>query len=369
MTTSIAPDALFASPADDPLLRLPLADLVSQTEERLDQGDLFRRAARSSFYRQRWRAAGIRPEQLQGRAGLRRLPFVDGADLIALADSGNGFRKALLTRPRIWVTSRGTTGPKKWLPLTLADTAHWFARVRRVSEMLGVEPDVPAPTLILAINEPMPRVRNAVPYLWERADYLTGGQRLEFIIAAMQMLPHNHWDRFVVQKQPQWLMASVDDARRLAQELEMEASQALPGLRRGIFWGQPLDGPAGARAELETTYGLPETFSLYLSAECREMYAECPAHAGLHLWMDGAIHEIIPDGHAPAGHEPTETLFVDQASPGTEGEYVVTTFAEALPLIRYRTGDRIRVLDTAPCVCGITHPRVLFTGRTTGSEA
>jgi len=60
---------------------------------------------------------------------------------------------------------------------------------------------------------------------------------------------------------------------------------------------------------------------------------------------------------------------VDQAPTGTEGEYVVTTFAEALPLIRYRTGDRIRVLDTAPCACGITHPRVLFIGHTTGSAA
>ncbi|MDH7485615.1 MAG: hypothetical protein QHJ81_04985 [Anaerolineae bacterium] len=369
MTVSITPEALFSPRADEPLLHLPLAELVSQTEELLERCDLFRRAARSSLYGQRWRAAGIKPELLQGRAALRRLPFLDGTDLIAMAESRDSLRKALLTRPRIWVTSRGTSGPKKWLPLTLADTAHWFARLRRVSEMLSVEPDAPIPTFVLAINEPMPRVSNALPYLWERADYLTGGQRLEFIVAAMTMLPHNHWDRFVVQKQPQWLMASVDDARRLAQELEVKASRALPGLRRGIFWSQPLDGPAGARAELESTYGLAESFSLYLSAECREMYAECPAHAGLHLWMDGVIHEIIPDGQAPAGHEPPETLFVDQAPPGTEGEYVITTFTEALPLIRYRTGDRIRVLDTAPCACGVTHPRVLFTGRMAASAA
>jgi phenylacetate-CoA ligase len=71
--------------------------------------------------------------------------------------------------------------------------------------------------------------------------------------------------------------------------------------------------------------------------------------------MDGAIHEILLDSE--------EALFVDQAPPGTEGEYVVTTFGEALPLVRYRTGDRIRVVDTAPCPCGITHPRVTFPGR------
>lgn len=366
MTSSMARDVLFDAQADEAVLHLPLADLVVRTEEQLRQRDLFRQAARSSLYRKRWRAAGIKPNQLEGREGLRRLPFTNGADLLAMTASGRTIREALLTRPRTWVTSRGTTGPKKWIPLTLDDAARWFARVRRLNGLLGVGPDTPAPTLMLAINDPMPRVSNAVPYLWERADYLTGGQRFEFIIVAMQMLPRNHWDRFVVRKQPHWLMASVDDARRLAHELELDANQALPTLRRGIFWGKPLDGQVGARAELEATYGLSETFSLYLSAECREMYAECPAHAGLHLWMDGAIHEIIPDGRGSADVEPTETLFVDQALPSTEGEYVVTTFAEALPLIRYRTGDRIRVLDTAPCACGITHPRVLFTGRMVG---
>jgi phenylacetate-coenzyme A ligase PaaK-like adenylate-forming protein len=50
-------------------------------------------------------------------------------------------------------------------------------------------------------------------------------------------------------------------------------------------------------------------------------------------------------------------------SPGLKGELVVSTFSEALPLIRYRTGDLIRVVSTDPCSCGITHPRVAFRGR------
>jgi phenylacetate-CoA ligase len=43
---------------------------------------------------------------------------------------------------------------------------------------------------------------------------------------------------------------------------------------------------------------------------------------------------------------------------GEEGELVLTTFGEALPLIRYRFGDLIEVVTTEPCKCGITHPRI-----------
>jgi hypothetical protein len=224
--------------------------------------------------------------------------------------------------------------------------------------MLGIGIGRESLACVLAINEPMPAVSNAVPYLWERADFLAGGSRLEFIIAAMEMRPRNHWDRFAVGKQPQWLMASVADARALAAALG--PGQRFTALRRGFFWGAALDGPVAARAELAAAYGLTEAFSLYFSAECREMYAECPAHAGLHLWLDAALHEIIPDGAATA-------QFVDEVPAGTEGEYVVTTLGEALPLVRYRTGDRIRVVSAAACACGITHPRVLFLGKTTGA--
>jgi hypothetical protein len=230
--------------------------------------------------------------------------------------------------------------------------------VQRVHRLLEPDWNEGGHTLVLALNEPMPRVSNAVPYLWERTDYLAGGRRLEFIIASMEMLWRNHWDRFALQKRPHWLMASVADALRLVEEMGDEAGRLLREPRRGLFWGAPLDGPDGARASLSQAYGLRETFSLYFSAECRSMHAECPAHDGLHLWMEDAIHEIVPDGAGPEG-----ALFVDQASPGTEGEYVVTTLTEALPLVRYRTGDRIRLIDTAPCACGVTHPRVAFPGR------
>jgi len=65
----------------------------------------------------------------------------------------------------------------------------------------------------------------------------------------------------------------------------------------------------------------------------------CPAHEGMHLRENHIIAEIVaPDGTV--------------LPRGEYGELVVTTVGmEALPLLRYRTGDRTRILP-GPCPCG-----------------
>ena len=65
----------------------------------------------------------------------------------------------------------------------------------------------------------------------------------------------------------------------------------------------------------------------------------CPAHEGMHLRENHIIAEIIgPDGTV--------------LPRGEYGELVITTIGmEALPLIRYRTGDYTRILPR-PCPCG-----------------
>ncbi|MBN1667760.1 MAG: hypothetical protein JW862_11755 [Anaerolineales bacterium] len=338
----------------EPLLQQPLEILVAESEALLSR-DFFRTAARSELYRRLWRPAGVRVSSLEGRSGLQNLPMLQSQDLQAMLASGKNIRKALLARPRTWVISAGRQDSPKWLPVTGRDVAHWYLRMRRLYEQIG---QADQPTVVLALNEPMPRPSNAIPYLWEQADYLNGNQQLEWIVAAMQMLPRVHWDSFVRQKQPNWLVSSVHDARQMAAAFEQltggPVHQVLPGLERGFFWGAPLDD--STRTELVEQFGLAAAHSLYFSAGCREMYFECRQQNGLHLWMDGVIHEIIPQGEHRA-------CFIDQVQPGTRGEYVVTVFYEALPLIRYRTGDQIELVSKQGCSCGINHPLVRFTGR------
>ena len=65
----------------------------------------------------------------------------------------------------------------------------------------------------------------------------------------------------------------------------------------------------------------------------------CSAHEGMHLRENHVIAEIVDDAGKPLPK-------------GETGELVITTIGmEAMPLIRYRTGDYTRILPE-PCPCG-----------------
>ncbi len=73
---------------------------------------------------------------------------------------------------------------------------------------------------------------------------------------------------------------------------------------------------------------------------------DCGAHRGYHLRGADLYYEVVdPKNGAPL-------------APGREGELVVTTLTrEAMPLLRYRTGDLGRILES-PCQCGGVTPRM-----------
>ena len=96
--------------------------------------------------------------------------------------------------------------------------------------------------------------------------------------------------------------------------------------------------PEGVMAALEKALG-SKLYPHYGSRECGLGGAvTCTAFEGMHLRENHMIPEIIdPNGHV--------------LPDGETGELVITTIgAEAMPLIRYRTGDFTRILP--PCPCG-----------------
>lgn len=97
--------------------------------------------------------------------------------------------------------------------------------------------------------------------------------------------------------------------------------------------------PEAVMSEIERMLGS----RLYPHYGSREMglggAVTCPAFHGMHLRENDIIAEIID--------ETGKTLPI-----GQWGELVITTIqAEAMPLIRYRTGDHTRILPE-PCPCG-----------------
>lgn len=124
-------------------------------------------------------------------------------------------------------------------------------------------------------------------------------------------------------------------------------------LRVGIFgsemWSDEL------RKKIEADMGV-ETFDIIGMTETGGvgMGIDCQAHQGIHIWEDHYLVEIV---------NPRTGAVVDD---GVEGELVITTLTrQALPLVRFRTGDITRVLSRERCECGRTHIRVdRFKGRT-----
>ena len=96
--------------------------------------------------------------------------------------------------------------------------------------------------------------------------------------------------------------------------------------------------PAGVMAELEKALG-SKLYPHYGSRECGLGGAvTCEAFEGMHLRENHIIPEIIDENG---------NVLPD----GEYGELVITTIgADAMPLIRYRTGDFTRILP--PCPCG-----------------
>jgi phenylacetate-CoA ligase len=74
---------------------------------------------------------------------------------------------------------------------------------------------------------------------------------------------------------------------------------------------------------------------------------DCPAHDGTHVWEDHYIVEIL----SPVDHSPVRD--------GEIGELCITSLTrEALPVIRFRTGDLTKIHSREKCACGRTHVRI-----------
>lgn len=141
--------------------------------------------------------------------------------------------------------------------------------------------------------------------------------------------------------QGQVLCATPSYALHIAQSLREEGiGPDELALQIGMFGAEPWTDAMREQLEAElglvalNVYGLSEIVGPGVAAECPQ------ARDGLHVMEDHFLVEVVdPDTGAPVPD-------------GTDGELVFTTLTkEAMPLLRYRTGD-IASLNREPCACG-----------------
>jgi phenylacetate-CoA ligase len=125
-----------------------------------------------------------------------------------------------------------------------------------------------------------------------------------------------------------------------ARERGMDPARS--GIRVTVHAGEPGAGIPSVRARIQEAWGA----SAYDHAGMTEIGAygyECEAQAGLHVNESEFIAEVI---------DPVTS------APAAAGELVLSNLGRSgSPLLRYRTGDRVRVAG-APCACGRTFLRL-----------
>jgi phenylacetate-CoA ligase len=319
----------MSTPAENPesldresLNRLQLARLRALVE----------RIARDvPFYREHLK--GVSPGDIDSLDALSELPFTYKKTL------RENYPFGLFAVPRKDVVrihvSSGTTGKPTVVGYTRADMALWGEVMARTLRAGGVtEDDV---------------VHNAYGY-----GLFTGG--LGFGLGAetvgastvpissgntaRQLMLLEDFGATVLCSTPSYALVLAEAA-----EHERIDIRSRFRLRVGFFGAEPwteamrveLQGRLGLEAY--DIYGLSEIIGPGVAVECRE-------HRGLHIQEDHFLPEVI---------DPDTGKVI--ASDG-EGELVFTTLTkQALPFLRYRTRDRVR-LTREPCACGRTTARM-----------
>jgi phenylacetate-CoA ligase len=284
--------------------------------------------------RDRLRAAGVKSAHtIRSVDDLGKLPLTHKTDLREHYPFG------LLAVPREQVVrihaSSGTRGKPTVVGYTRADLEVWSEVMARTLALAGV-----APGMVL---------HNAYGY-----GLFTGG--LGFHMGAERMgctvipISGGLSQRQVLLLEDlggEVLCCTPSYALNIAQTLrEQNVSLDRLKLKVGVFGAEPWTEQMRDAIETQlglvalNVYGLSEIVGPGVSAECVE------ARDGAHVQEDHFLVEVIDPASGRA------------VAPGEEGELVFTTLTkEALPMLRYRTGD-LAAVDPRPCVCGRTTVRM-----------
>jgi phenylacetate-CoA ligase len=283
------------------------------------------------FVTARWRAAGVTTaDDLRAWDDFARLPFTEKPDLVndqaARPPFGSNLTYPLERYVRVHQTSGTTGAPIRWLDTE--ESWDWWLRcwgfVLRGAG-LGPGDRIFFPFsfgLFIGFWAGFESARAigalAIP---------GGGQDSAQRLAAIQGLGAT-----AVCCTPSYALHLAEVARERGVDL------AELGLAATVHAGEPGAGIPEVRARIEDAWGAPA----FDHAGMTEMGAygfECGARTGLHVNESEFVAEVID----PAS-----------GAPARDGELVLTNLGRlGSPLLRYRTGDRVRVAD-GPCACGRT---------------
>lgn len=290
---------------------------------------------KSGPYRKKMDEAGVKPEDIQTLKDLHKMPFTYKSDFRDNYPMGMfAVDKKDLVR---FHASSGTTGKPTVVGYTKHDLEVWLNNVTRVACMGGATPED-----VCQISFGYGTFTGALG--------LHGGlENLGASVIPMSSGNTNKQIMFLQDMGVTLLVATPSYALHLGEEIRNRGLDPAKDLqiKIGLFGGEGMTEPMrdemhkvwGDQFVCTQNYGMSELCGPGVAGECTEL-------CGMHINEDWFIPEIIDPK--------TEEVL----PPGEKGELVVTCLGkEALPLVRYRTGDLTR-LDYTPCKCGRTTVRM-----------
>lgn len=285
------------------------------------------------FYREKFDGMGIKPEHILSLNDIEKLPFTKKQDLRDQYPFGL-FAVPIENVARIHGSS-GTSGKPTIVGYTKNDLKNWSGIVAR--------------SIVAAGGGKSDIFHNAFGY-----GLFTGGLGLHFGAEELGLvtvpISGGNTDRQITiinDFKPRGICGTPSYILNIAEKMEeMGMNPANNGLEYGIFGAEPWSEEMRITLEKKLKikaidiYGLSEIMGPGVAIECYE------AQDGLHIADDHFIVEVID----PETLQPVED--------GKEGELVFTSLTkEALPIIRYRTGD-IASISHERCKCGRTTTRM-----------
>ena len=285
------------------------------------------------FYRKTFDTNKVRPETIKNLRDLQRLPFTTTEDL--RAGYPYGFLVSSLSHLVRLHTSTGTTGKPKAVLFSQRDINQATELIARSMRMTGAEPDDVFQNMM---SYGLLTGGLIFHYGAERAGLLVipgGAGNTERQIELMR-----DFKTTIVHLTPSYALYLAEVMERMGLSSRDDFN-----LRIAYLGAEPYSEATKSKIEeifsldAYDSYGLSEMNGPGVAFECKE---KC----GMHLWEDNFIMEVIDP----------ETLEILRE--GEEGELVLSTIdREAMPILRYRTGDLTRIYPD-PCRCGRVHRRI-----------
>ncbi len=317
---------------------MPRADLERLQAARLREL-VARVYSRVPFYRRALQARGLGPGDIRGLADLSALPFTVKSDF---RDNYPLGLAAVPTEDIVRIHgSSGTTGRPTVVAYSARDVDLWSEMMARALTAAGVTSrDIVQNAYGYGLFTGGLGLHYGAERIGATVIPVSGGQTRRQIMLAQDL------GSTVLTCTPSYALYVAETAE------EMGTSLRETKLRVGIFGAEPWSERMRQEIQAKTgllaldVYGLSEIIGPGVSIECEHQ-------AGLHIFEDHFLPEIVD----PATGDPLPY--------GAKGELVVTTLTkDAMPVIRYRTGD-ITSLNPEACACGRTMVRMdKISGRT-----